>query len=869
MACVWRNLLILLALIASATPLYASSREQRTFAAAAAEFQDRIYDRAEGDLIQYLQEYRKSTNAPQAALLLAQSQFYLGKFPNVIARLTDETNLARANLFGLGDRYVYWTAEARFASGDFSGAAATFASVPEKYPNSPLAVNAVVEAAAALERLGQWARADELLSNTNGVYQRMAVLDPAGEAVANGRLIQAEAKFQQQDFAGTIAILKLLNLPTLTPEQDWTRAHLLIQADLGRSDLDSALTVATNLVEIARHGHGNIWSANFAESIVIYATLLEQDGQLANAVSAWANNLSDAAPVEQQQHAILKIAELSDAQNNLADAESSLDKFVSKFPASPAADMALLTLGELHLKDFINGSSGTSDHLTVAQAKLTQFIGTYTNSPLIGKAILDRGWCFWLKGEYYDSMVDFKAAATNSLGNNDLAVAKFKTGDSLFALHRFSDSTNSYLAVLSEFAGVPEVMNSLAARAWYQVLRVQLEVQDVNGLDSTMQQFLGKYLTSAPADSSLLLAGQGFSSFGSPAKARSIFQTFEAERPASPLVPQVAFALGRTYEREQNWPAAVTNYDAWLGEFSTNELRPQVEYARNWAVAQTGDEPAAFNLFTNYLGRYTNALTPLALYWVADHYFRQGTNYQQANYYYQLVFQNFSTNELAGPALLMAGQSAMRLGSMDQAINNFLSKVIEDTNNPDSLRDQARFAYAEARRQMYMVSPDTNYVNLQYATNILGQMYYETPTNIAGALAWCDTGDFDQIMGALDGATNAYAQAFAAPSAPPELRNRAKVGFGLVLKKKAEGLPPDMQQPLLSLALDSFVDVVYNTNSYSDPYWTKKAAVEALPLMQLLQKGNLDRFVDSVGYWLPSLKDTLAKKRDALKNGPG
>src|SRR5579872_3617225 len=93
-----RSLLILFALIVSGMPLFASSREERTFAAVCSEFQGKFYDRAEIHLIQYLQDYHKSTNAPHAVLLLAQAQFYLGKFPDAIGRLTDATNLARARM---------------------------------------------------------------------------------------------------------------------------------------------------------------------------------------------------------------------------------------------------------------------------------------------------------------------------------------------------------------------------------------------------------------------------------------------------------------------------------------------------------------------------------------------------------------------------------------------------------------------------------------------------------------------------------------------------------------------------------------------------------------------------------------------------
>jgi len=143
-------------------------------------------------------------------------------------------------------------------------------------------------------------------------------------------------------------------------------------------------------------------------------------------------------------------------------------------------------------------------------------------------------------------------------------------------------------------------------------------------------------------------------------------------------------------------------------------------------------------------------------------------------------------------------------------------------------------------------------------------MIPEADTNIVGALAWSKTGDCDLQMGALDAATNAYAQVLSSPSASQELRNQAEVGLGTVLEKKAESLPPDAQRPLLALALNYYADVLYTTNLIGDAFWTKKAGLRALPLMMILKEGDRNKFFDTLERWLPPLKDILEKKRAAL-----
>ena len=850
------------ALILGGGQLFASSREDRSYAAAVAAFNDKFYDRAAAGFTQFLQGYRKSTNAPAATLFLAQSEFYLGKYPAAITRLANTNNVARAKAAGLADQYLYWQAQAQFAGGNFQEAAQTFVSLADSYPNSSLALNSVVEAAASFGKLADWPQADALLDNTNGVFQRAADLDPASHPVADGRLLQAESKFAQRDFPDAIRILGLLKPATLTPEQDWRRAYQLYRANLRLNDLDAALAATTNLLQIARGKPGGTWATNLAESVVSRADVLEKQDRLVEAGAAWQENLAATAPVAQQQHAVLKMAELAGMQGNLGAAEDGLEKFLTQFPDAAAAGMAAVTLGELHLKDYLAQPMATN-HLAAAKARLDDFLSATTNGPLAGKAYLDRGWCFWLANDLTNSLADFQAAAERLPASEDAAVARFKMGDAQFAMNDFIGAQTNYVMVIEDFSSLTNVADSLVDRALYQILRARLALHDTNGLSETMGQLLGKFLNSAPAERSLLLAGQGFSDFGSPAKAREVFRGFEIERADSPLLPQVEFAVGRTFEREQNWPAAVTNYDNWLAAHPTHHLRPQVEYARDWAVSQT-DEAAGFGLFTNFLARYTSdpALTPLAFWWVADHYFRQGDTIA-AEKNYQYISQGFPTNDLAYRAQFMAGMAAMARFNYKDARNYFLN-LFTYSNCPEDLKLQGKFGYCEALS--HLAVSDTNNISLETETQILAQIYSMAATNIAGALAWAETGDCNLQMGALDAATNAYAQAFtAAASRNQELWCRAKVGFGTVLEKKAEGLPDEDRKVLLGEALNQYLDVVY---SGTNEYYVKKAGLNALPWVSLLESDEArQKFFDRLEALLPQMKNALEKKRSAPAKG--
>ncbi|HEX9047781.1 MAG TPA: tetratricopeptide repeat protein [Verrucomicrobiae bacterium] len=855
----------------SAESLLAGSREDRAYAAAMAAFQDKFYDRAAGELTQFLQNYRKSTNAPSARLLLAQSEFYLGKYSSAIARLTDTNNLAKAQVAGLTDRYIYWHAEAEFASGHLETAAQTFVTLGRDWPQSPLALSAVVEAAAAYEKLGRWPELDNLLDNTNGLFQHMAQRSPAESTVADGRLLQSESKYAQQDFAGAVRVLDLMAPAMLTPEQGWKRAHQLCRAYLSLDNLDAALSAATNAIGIARLGRGGSWSTNLAESVAYQANILEKEGQLDQASAAW--QLETNMPAAFQQLAVLKIAEIAMAQANLSRAEDKLRDFVAKFPDAPAAGIARLTLGELHLKDHIAQPDETN-HLTAAKAEFDEILDVVTNGPIAGKAYLDRGWCHWLAAEMagleggttnaiqesLQCLADFQSAAQLLPVSEEWAVARFKVGDAQFLLNNFASALTNYQAVLDDFPVLPKVAEALDVRVLYQILRTRLALREANGVEGTMAALLEKFSNNAPADSSLLLAGQGLSDFDSPAKARKLFKDFAVKRPDSSLLPEVEFAVGRTFEREANWLAAATNYENWLVTYSTNELRPQVEYARARAIWQSGNEPRAFQLFTNFISQYPgNTNAALAYWWVADHYFRLGsTNYQDAERSYQSIFEDFPKNSLAYPARLMAGRAAMGRFSYKDAAS-YLGNLIENSNAPAEMRLKAEFGYCEALQQMG--ASDTS--NFRTATNILAQIVPMAATNVAGALAWSEIGDCNRKLGAYDTATNAYAQALNSPAVTADIFLMVHVNWGKTLEEKADGMPEADRKVLLQEALNHYQDVIYfQSDKPTDDFWVKWAGLKALPLVPADEaRGKL---IDRLESLLPAMKESLEKKRASL-----
>jgi TolA-binding protein len=866
-------LLIWFALILGGeTIMAASARENRDYAAAAGAFQDGMYDRATNDFAQFVEKYPASDRAAEAVLLRAQAELKLGKFADAVTQLTSTDNLAKAGK--LADQYFYWAGEAQFQAADYSGAAKTWIALSQNFPQSRLQLRAVVEAASAFAKILQWQQTVTLLENPLGVFPLAAQKDPGGEQVVRGQFLLAQAKFELKDFTGASVILEpLLGAKTLKRELGRQCAVLLYQVKLTAGETDAALAVTTNLLQIARLEKNNDW---IAEGTALRADALEKLGRADEAIAAYQENLTN-APVERQREAVQKIAALAIAQNQFTVATNALEKFLAQFPDSPSADIATLTLAELHLKDYVAQPSATNQ-LPEVQARFDQFIGTFTNSPLLGKAYLDRGWCEWLAVNIPGSLDDFKTAAQKIAAlqlppSEDLLVAWFKMGDAQFLQGDFAGAQQNYRAVLDSLKLFPEASATLGDHALYQSLRASLELKDMADATNALAQILENFPASKLAPGGALLVAESQTDMTQPANARALLENFEKTVTNSSLRPQVELAVARTYEREQNWPAAITNYANWLEIFPTNDLRPQAAYSLAWADFQAGNEADAFVQFTNFVAQFpTNELAPLAQWWVADHFFR-AADFVNAERNYKAIFQNPNWQgsppqnqaNLFYPAQMMAGRAAVARLDYNGAIRDYFTKLESDTNCPLELRVQATFEHGFAL--MRSDSTDTNnpLANFALATNEFFQVVQLYPTNEQGALAWFYIGDCYLQLANYDAATNAYAQVLNSPAADITARSGAQVALGGALEKMAALAAGDGQSALLKMALDNYLFVFNHLNlrddEQPDNFWLGKAGLQAAPLIGLLNDSGAERkFYGDLETRLPELTQTVEKK---------
>ncbi len=847
----------------------ASPAENRAFDSAVKSLQGELWDRADREFADFIQKYPASERYADAVVLESQALFQQKKYAGVIELLAAQQLHADKS----ADQFAYWTAESHFHSSNFQAAADTFAQLARQYPASGRRLAALFGEAEARAKLGDWPRVIEVLRTPEAPFQQMARTNMANDLVVRGFLLLGEAELAQSDYAAATATLRQLSVDALKPELKWDWQYLLCRVDLEGGHPEVALQACTNLLA---------WSAGSPELRALSADfegrILEESDRLPEAIRAYETNLSPEAPEGWQRQAMLNVVELTLRQNQAGLAAQKLEDFLAKQPNAKDSDLESLTLGELYLKEYFaewpktpsTAVAGTN-LLQAAREKFVRLITTSTNADYTGKAHLNLGWCLWEEGKIAESEAAFSNAVQRLPFSEDLAVARFKLADIQYRQRDWAGAITNYTYILMRFAPLALVKHELFERALYQILRANLEQTNLPAATEAMRKILEWFPDGSLSDRSLLLAGEGWSRGQNPARAREVFSDFITRFPLSALLPEVKLAVARTYEREANWLAAITNYEAWVAVYTNNPALPRAEFSLAWANEEAGLETNALRLFTSVVARFpTNELAARAQYWIADSYWKHD-DFQNAESIYQDVFTRWTNSELAFPARMMAGRAAMARDGYSDAITYF-TNLTGNPKCPPGLQAQALFACGDA---LVASASITNLAPCQEALtyfNLIAKTY--TNSGIA-PLAWGRLGDCYLLLGTNDPsqyelAGNAYQTVMNSPLADLAARSMAEVGLAGMLERLARLNPPTNQISTLKLARDHYLNVVYGANRRDrekpDAFWVKEAGLAAGRLEEELGEWKQAmKLYERLQQDLPPLQSNLVKKIEKAK----
>ncbi len=877
-----------IALVAWLPCAFAADAETRAFNAAAKASQDGFHAFAEKAFANFVAQHPASPRIPTALLAQARAALAQKKFQPASDVLA--TNMLRAG--ALADQFQYWLGQVQFDSGKFDAAARTFAGLAAAHTNSAMRLDAVVAEAEARFKLRQWPKVAALLQSGGAFHSLAEARDAADPLPARGRLLLAEALFQQKDYAGAEQVLARIGNAAPSPQLRWHREFLMCQVQFASQRPEAALEGTTNLVTFAA---ATTKPELMASSVALQGDLLEALNRPDAAVKAFEINLSEGVPAERQREAFFKTVQLTLAQGRLADGAARLETFLLTHTNEAGSDVAVLSLGELRLRQhqlgtnamtMTNAPAGTN-LLELALADFSRVLREFPKSPFVAQAQLGRGWALLAQGKTAESAGAFEAAAEGLADSEAQAVARFKLADLQFASGDVTNAVRNYRRVIIDYAAFKRVQRELVGRALYQMLQAGIALRDVAAAGEAMERILQESAQTGYAERGLLLFGQALNELSSAAAARKVFAEFSDRFPTSALLPEVSLALGRAYEREQNWAAAIGEYEQWRARFPSNENLARAEFALALALYHAGQETNALGMFTNFVARFSSSpLAARAQNWIGDYFFTRGVvnsrddrsddYFREAEKNYQLLFTertistNWAVSELTFAAQLKAGRAAFRRQNPEQAVayfTNLINAGQNDTRCPPALVVEAVFAYGDT----YADRMGTNALErFSRALGILGFIPQHYPNDPLVPRAWGRMGDFQLQLASADPA--AYAAAYEnyrkvtnSPLADIVTRSQAEVGMGHVKRGQAAAAPAAEAAALLDEATGHYLNVVYGLNlrgdEQADSLWVRDAALAAAKIAE--GQGQWQRAIDlyrRVGEMIPALKEGMEKK---------
>jgi TolA-binding protein len=771
----------------------APSPEERAFIAAAQAFEGGFFERADKELEAFAQQFPASARVPEAVLMQAQARVQLKNYAGAIELLS--ARLATAGTWM--DQYLFWLGEAHNRQDQYAQAADYFARLVREQTNSSRRLEAAVAEAAARSKLAQWPQVVALLQDSNSVVQVTGRSNPTNGLVVRGFLLLSEAYLAQGQYG-----------PPKRHCNRW-RAFRCIPAGLAATACALPQSVGGNRAEEAWSAAAISWcwpptqpNRNCWPTARRFERASSRNsGGSATPSPRIKTTWRTACPPSGSAGAV---------ENQLAGAGGKRPRASHRHPRAvlcPASGragrgprpadrwrVALAPVGRPGREG--GGGRGGSRHQRrpryeshgLAQAAFSEFVSKFPQSPLLGKAQLDLGWCLWTENRWAESRAAFQAATTNLPAPSvDLAVAYFKLGDVCFQEQDYTNALANYRVIREKFAGIEEVRTNLLEPALYQEVRVALAAGDVTSAARALTNILGSFPEGFHAERALLLVGSELGRKGNPAAARQLFEDFLQRAPAAPLLPELRLGVARTYEREGKWTEVIAAYDQWLGQFTNHPARPRAEYDRAWACWQAGLETNALTGFTNFVAQYpAHELAPLAQRWVADYFFRNGDPFQ-AEKNYQLLYKstNWPPSRITYEAQLLAGRAAMARLSWEDA-DDYFTQLYNDTNCPYlDLRVQALVGYGD-----YWISRDsTNKVaDYDQAIGAFNGILSRHPTNRLAVLALGKIAScyLQRALASQDyelSRTN-FLQVIAATNADVTARSIATVGLAVVWKSR-------------------------------------------------------------------------------------
>jgi tetratricopeptide (TPR) repeat protein len=135
---------------------------------------------------------------------------------------------------------------------------------------------------------------------------------------------------------------------------------------------------------------------------------------------------------------------------------------------------------------------------------------------------------------------------------------------------------------------MPAVTNKLFDQALYQIAEAEINRTNETAAAAAVEKILRWYPDSYFGDRGLLLEAKYWNGNYNYPMAREVFTQLLARAPQTPLLAEVQYAIGRTYDHEGNWSAAVATYNQWMTNHPGHPRLPGWSFTWRWTMTRKG-----------------------------------------------------------------------------------------------------------------------------------------------------------------------------------------------------------------------------------------------------------------------------------------
>lgn len=768
---------------------------------------DQIFPVAEIKATAFLANFPKSSSAPLVRQWLAGAQHAQGRHAEALASL--EPLLKEAPRKKPGPEALHIAADCNSDLGRFTEAERLYRDLLTLNPDYPRAPEARLGLAWTLLNLG-----GDKTKEGESILDVIARSPGSPDFAEGARLLNARWQLRAgrpTDAAQTLTDL-LVSQPTRPTRLE---AHFWLgEILLAAGDFAKALGHFEQITDEA---------GPVRASLLIHAFLRRGECALATDDPAKALESLEKVLVQGTDETVRlaaakKMIDAATKAGALRDTLSRLKRIADEEPAAHVAGPCLLAIAEAEL-----ASQQHEAALATWNATAKRFQKTSWASAALSRA----GETIAARGDPDRGLALLNAAAEQAPEPSQAAECRFRAAGILFALGRFGDAHDAFLAISEK----PEA-SALHEKALFNAMLCLSSQGEPDQLVSLYRRFCSRFPESPLKETAVAEQGRLESQLGNEGDARARWQQILDAFPDSPRRHVILFEIAKSLMREGRLADAVAQLEDLVIRYPAAAHVPEARFLSLAARRQLGtDSPeASIASLKDLLQKFPDS--PVAgdiLFRIGEAYFTS-EDFANAQTWFTRLARNARKHDLADDALYFAGLAALRRDDPEPAIALFEELAKEYPKSPRL--GEARVGQGHALRLQ---------AKFEEALAVYGSVAAIAPPPAIEVLAMARIGEADchYRLAAVDPKRYARATAIydevlseeALRSTRPDLIHEAGWKKGQTLEKSGRATE----------ALEAFTDVVYgrlpgNAAATTPPipeyHWFGKSASDAARILE-------------------------------------